>query len=535
MKSKHLWLLLLILSIAGFLRLYQITTTPAGLYPDEAIGGNQGLRALRTGGFSAQGGPASGWKLFYPENNGRSGLFINLQGLSAGMLGANSPSQISRGETWEGKPWTLRFPSAILGILTVLGLYFLAKELFSERIGLLSAFLLATSFWHINFSRIGFDGIMAPFFLVWSVYFLLKAFRSKSSTSYKLYAVCSGIIYGLGFHSYIAYRVTPVLILFILFSYWRKSGKENLPASADLPAGEAGATSGRRKQFFIVAGCFLLAAFIAALPMGIYFLTHPGDFSNRTSQISVFGSAHPLTDLAGNILKTLAMFNFVGDGNWRHNYSGRPQLFWPVGILFVVGIISGIKSIWQNFRSRAAVNSGENKTFAFLLLFLWFALGAAPAVFSNDGIPHALRSILMAPPVFIFGGVGGIAAYDFLKRRITSFWLPLASIIFLLLFAFEAYNTYFVLWAKNPNVSSAFSADYAELGRTLNELPANVQKYVVVKAGGVLVNGIPMPAQTVMFITDTFTEENQKAKNIYYVLPDQESSIPSGAKIFSIE
>ncbi len=121
---KIVLVLIVILSIAGFLRLYQITTVPPGLYPDEAIGGNQGLEAFRTGNF----------KLFYPENNGRSGLFINLQGLSAGVLGANSPSQILQGKTWEGKPWTLRFPSAILGILTVLGLYFLAKELFEDAI-----------------------------------------------------------------------------------------------------------------------------------------------------------------------------------------------------------------------------------------------------------------------------------------------------------------------------------------------------------------------------------------------------------------
>src|SRR3989344_4689244 len=178
---KIVLVLIVILSIAGFLRLYQSTTTPAGLYPDEAIGGNQGLEVLRTGDF----------KLFYSENNGRSGLFINLQGLSAGLLGAT-------------EPWTLRFPGALLGILTVLGMFFLTRELFNtistnsesntnlrisnsqfanskqnslfaDKVALLASFLLATSFWHINFSRIGFDGIMAPFFLVWAVYFLLKA------------------------------------------------------------------------------------------------------------------------------------------------------------------------------------------------------------------------------------------------------------------------------------------------------------------------------------------------------------------------
>src|SRR3989338_1221912 len=170
---KTFLLLLLILIIAGFLRLYHITTVPPGLYPDEAMNGNNALQAIQTGNY----------KVFYPENNGREGLFINIQALFLKFFGVNSPSQISSGETWEGKPWVLRLPSAIFGILTVLGTYFLGKELFSVRVGLFSAFLLATSFWHINFSHIGFRAIMAPFFLVWAIYFLLLALRKLKERS----------------------------------------------------------------------------------------------------------------------------------------------------------------------------------------------------------------------------------------------------------------------------------------------------------------------------------------------------------------
>lgn len=542
-RTKYFWLLVLVLIIASFFRLYHLTTVPPGLYPDEAIGGNQGLEAVRTGHF----------KLFYPENNGRAGLFINIQGVSAALLGAT-------------EPWALRVPSALLGILTVLGLYFLAKELFREsstngesftnerirkfgtnslfadNVALLAAFFLATSFWHINFSRIGFDGIMAPFFLVWSVYLLVKALNSPNSRFCFLFSIFSGLIYGLGFHSYIAYRVTPVLILFILAYYIQTRWNDPV----------------LRKKILLSAFCFLVASFLAALPIGIYFLTHPGDLTNRTSQISVFASAHPVKDLARNILKTLAMFNFTGDGNWRHNYPAKPELFWPVGMLFIIGIALGIKTLLQNLRFRAALrpnghgslrsseseaeaqakiragdlSGSENASFAFL--FLWFALGAAPAVFSNDGIPHALRSILVIIPAMIFAAIGGITLYDFLKKRIKSFWLPAAAIIFLLLLATEAYTTYFAAWAKNSNTSGAFNADYVELGKVLNQLPQRTPKYVVVDAGGVIVNGIPMPAQTVMFVTDTYTPGNQAAKNIHYVLPNQENSIPKGAEIFYI-
>jgi hypothetical protein len=51
-----------------------------------------------------------------------------------------------------------------------------------------------------------------------------------------------------------------------------------------------------------------------------------------------------------------------------------------------------------------------------------------------------------------------------------------------------------------------------------------------------MVRGIPMPAQTVMFITDSFTTQKQVEKNIHYILPDQESFIKEkNALIFYLE
>ncbi len=150
--NSKFYILFIILIIAAFLRLYNITEVPAGLYPDEAMNGNNALEALSTGQF----------KVFYPENNGREGLFINIQAIFLAIFG--------------NQPWALRLPSALFGILTVLGIYFLTKELFKDRrVALLSSFLMAVSFWHINFSRIGFRAIMAPFFAVWAIYFLLKS------------------------------------------------------------------------------------------------------------------------------------------------------------------------------------------------------------------------------------------------------------------------------------------------------------------------------------------------------------------------
>ena len=482
LNRPSLYILLSILIIAAFLRLYNITEVPPGLYPDEAIYANNGVEAWETGNF----------KVFYPENNGREGLWPNIIGFFVIKFGH--------------EPWVPRSVAAVFGILTVLGLYFFAKELFGEKIALLSSFLLATSFWHINFSRIGFRAIMAPFFAVWAIYFLLKALNSQK---YILNSVLGGILFGLGFYSYIAFRALPLLILVIWFIYWFKK-----PLN--------------RKQIIYSALIFTLLAIIIFAPLGYYFLKNPQDFFGRTTQISIFNSPTPIKDLGDNILKTAGMFNFVGDWNWRHNYAGRPELFWPVGILFIIGILSGFYFLLK-------------KKFPFIILFAWLIIAALPVIVSNEGLPHALRSILLIPPVFILAGFSGIWLYEKIVEKLQKYTkipklLLLSTFCFLLsLFVFEAYYTYFINWARNSNTLDAFSADYVWLAKGLNDLPKETPKYVVVEASGIDVRGIPMPAQTVMFITDTFTAEKQKEKNIYYVLPNQIDEIPPGSYVVNLK
>jgi len=483
---KNPWFLIfIILVIAAFLRLYQITQLPPGFYPDEAMDANNGVEAWTTDHF----------QFFYPENNGREGLWSNIIGFFIFKIGH--------------EPWVPRSVAAIFGILTVLGIYFLAKELFAEKIALLSSFLIATSFWQINFSRIGFRAILAPFFLIWAIYFLLKSLNKtddKNKVHLIILSLLGGIFYGLGFYTYIAYRITPLLILLTFFFYWKKSKL----TTCDVV------------NSFII---FLITTFVVAAPLGFYFLKNPQDFFSRSSQISVFSSPTPLKDLGINILKTAGMFNFVGDSNWRHNYPGQPELFWPVGILFLIGLILSFKS-----------HSLKIENWKLKIPLAWLAFAALPVIISNEGMPHALRALLMAPPVFIFAGAGGIWLYEFIISKAKNRKLFNAFVfIFLSLLVFQAYFAYFILWGQNPNVTGAFTQNYVAIGRQLNALPKNLPKYVVVKAGGVLVRGLPMPAQTVMFITDTFEATKQKEKNIFYILPNQTNQIPAGSYVINLE
>src|SRR3989344_2704196 len=68
------------------------------------------------------------------------------------------------------------FP-AIIGILTVAGLYLLTKALFEWRLAAIASYLTAISFWHVSFSRMDSRAIIVPLILVFAFYFLWKGLK----------------------------------------------------------------------------------------------------------------------------------------------------------------------------------------------------------------------------------------------------------------------------------------------------------------------------------------------------------------------
>ncbi len=483
-KLKATWILLLILIIAVFFRFWKLTEIPPGLYPDEAINGNNALEALKTAP------PSGGFKLFYPENNGREGLFINIQALSIAIFGNQS--------------WALRLVSALLGVFTVLGIFFLTKELFrknlgasSERVALLTAFLLAVGFWHVNFSRIGFRAIMVPFCLVWCFALLFVALRTKKIIP----AIASGIFFGLGFHTYIAFRFAPIIALIPIFFGRRLAGDWK---------------DKKDKNYWKILIIWLAVTFLIALPMGLYFLKNPADFFGRTGQVSVFQQANPISSFLKSIGKTLLMFNVAGDCNWRHNLACWPQLEPLTGLGFLIGLGWLIKNLLKKHSVKI--------TSAFILTWL-FAM-SLPAILTSEGLPHALRAIGLIPPAFILAGLGLNLIWNWLEKQFQNKRAAGAVIIGLLIIImiFEGWR-YFGLWAKNNNVQLAFNQTSKEIGNYLNDQSTGIKKYVLVNNDGELVHGIPMPSQTVMFLTNTYLAADQGAKNIFYLTPENMGQI----------
>jgi hypothetical protein len=228
----------------------------------------------------------------------------------------------------------------------------------------------------------------------------------------------------------------------------------------------------------------------------------------RTEQLSVFRSAHAGLDLLRNVIKTGLMFFVSGDTNWRHNIAGRPMLFWPVAILFLIGI------------TVARRNRG--------CLLWWLVVGALPAIFANEGVPNALRAILMAPAVFIIAAVGGGCLYGWLKKAASIWTLHTLTGVFCVILTVNVYRSYFLVWAKRPEVALSFDQPLVDMAHRLNALPAQMPKFVVVDRDLFFVRGIPLAAQSVVFLTDTFSPERQRQKNLHYILPDETNQICCG-------
>ena len=485
-KKTEKLVLILILVIAAFFRLYQLDSIPPGIYPDEAVNGNNALEVLDTGKP----------QVFYPDNNGREGLFINLTALSFKIFGVNI--------------WSFKLVAVLAGILGIWALYLLAKEMFSWQIGAISSFLMAISFWHVNFSRTHFRAILAPMLITFTIYFLWKGLKGKQLLNF----MWSGIFLGLGLYTYLAFRVTPLILILGLWAYWQFIKKDF----------DREQYNHARKHIFHGAILLLIAATLVALPLGAYYWVHPEDFLGRTSQISVFSSDQFWKQLGTNILQTLGIFNFEGDHNWRHNFSGRPILLWPVGVLFAAGFFRSILKFFKHRKDHGHFSAVQT------ILLSWFFIGLAPIFLSSEGLPHALRAILVAPVVFLFAGEGAWWFFSWLKN-----WYgardkhpheavlvsSLVMTIFMGSLGLAEYRKYFIDWAQNPNTASAFNQNYREIGEEINKLPKTVRKYVVVHAEGVLVDGISIPAQTVMFITQTYSKELQKEKNLFYLTPEE--------------
>ncbi len=444
-KNKKIWiygLLVLIIALGLFMRVHSINQAPPGVYPDEAVNGMDAATAEMTGHYQ--------W--FYPANNGREGLFMNLIAFCFKFFGVSVLS--------------LKLPSIIFGTLAIWGMYLLGKELFKkDSVGLIGAFLMAVSFYPLNFSRIAFRGILLPFVLVFAFYFLLRAVRTKKWLDF----ILAGAFFGLGIHTYIAFRIAPAILAVLLISFILSH--ENF-----------------LKEYWKKILVYAIATTVIVAPMLYTFYVHPDYLFARTSEISVFSPQVNHGHLATELLKTaglsLGKYNFWGDQNWRQNYPPYPVLDFLTGIAFLFGLIYSIIQLVHFLKLRFKDKIRDPRLDVYVLLLSWFFIMLVPEFLSDEGLPHALRSIGSMPVALIFAALTFSYFYDHVAEHSYMYKKVVRSLLIIILVFIGVFNyvKYFGFWANNPKTASAFNKNLMEVSSYVKTIPAREDKFVIAES-----------------------------------------------------
>lgn len=432
-------LLLLLFALALAVRFYQLDTIPVGLYNDEAAYANDALR-VQQGEFA----------VFFESNGGREPLFIYMLALAFTLFGST--------------PQVIRATAALVGALTVPVTYLLvtAAARFEQAdparpvqtrptqarwMGLLVGLFMAFSYWHISFSRLGFRAITLPLVMSLAFWFVWRAWRRLRGEPRLPWSdlLAGGALLGLTLYTYTAGRMVVVLFaLLALLTFVQ-------PARLGIA----------RERTVRATAVTALAAFVVALPLGLYFLAHPASFGGRASVVSIYSTEFapdgPLVALGRNVLKTATMFLTTGDANARHNPAGRPAFDLLLGLWLYTGVILALVQ-WRRLPR--------------IFWLLWAALLTAPALLSAEGMPHALRTIGMLPAVYALA----VGAMLWVAARLPGRWQRwhwLLPIPFLLYSSVVGVRAYFGAWNEPERFRAAFLTDYVALGQNLATQPAD--------------------------------------------------------------
>lgn len=370
---------------------------PAGFYSDEASIGYDAFSILHTG----RDFHGNSWPLFFESiGEWKDPIYIYASVPGIALFGLNE--------------FATRLPAALSGLLTVLALFLVARELFSEELALLASAFLAVSPWALQFSRVAFEAAVLPALFLFALWFFLMGLRDP-----RLWIAASAL-FALCLYSYGTGRLFVPLFLVALLLIFR----------VELIAA--------KKQLVIPAVIFLLLS----LPLIITVLFSPEVMFSRMNRISIFALGHSPFEFLDNYVQYLsAEFLFYrGDANLRHSPPGYGQLLWFSAPLLLAGIAACLLS----FDKRSK------------LLFAWLILFPVTAALTFEGSPHAIRSIVGIGLFELFAVAGAAWLFD-LTRRLAGHRIAIMSgFLFLLLAGANAFIFTGDYFSKYPAQSSVW-------------------------------------------------------------------------------
>ncbi|MFH1863817.1 MAG: glycosyltransferase family 39 protein [bacterium] len=406
--------LLLILLLTGLLRIVSLDKYPAGLNADEAAIGYNAWSLIQTG----KDEHGVSWPIVFRsfDDYKLPGYFYLVLPFVK-FLGMNV--------------WSVRLPSAILGIASVFLVFLLCKKLFPKQKHLpgISALLLAVSPWHLHFSRGGWEVNAATFFILLGVWAFLKACPPAGGAlekpKYYLLFVLSFVI---SLYTYPTARiVSPLLVLFLVIVY-----KEQLFSSF----------TGKKLKIILIS---LFVGIALSIPIAIQLLSKEGQA--RFSGVSLLadtgpywqalelrrGHPHELSSYVRVVHNQYLSYGLRFVKNYLSHYSPR--------FLFVTGdeiARSKVPGMGQSYLLLAPfyflgllwlfkLDSKEKK-----FILFWFLITPLAAAMTFQA-PHALRAQNMVIPLTIISAAGLSLVFNYIKSFKIKWLYPIFTAIILLL------------------------------------------------------------------------------------------------------
>jgi 4-amino-4-deoxy-L-arabinose transferase-like glycosyltransferase len=464
MKINYKLILLLIILLAAFMRLWKIDKVPVSLFGDELDVGYQAYSILKTG----------------RDYNGNF-MPLHFQSLAEWRTPLYLYSAVPTVAVFGISPLGIRLPAVIFGVLNIWMMYLMVtellyyglkekggKEIFYNRIiSLTAAFLLAISPWHLQYSRAGFEVTELLFFYLSGIYFFFKSLRNPKCLW------LSAISFGLTPWIYSTAKLfTPILLLFLLVVWFKdiiRFPKKELVKSIlaflllGLPMVYAVFFSGGSQRFNYIS------IFTDPSMEGDIGFARLNDaaFEGQNRNIILKISSRvihnkytywgkKILDNAYSAFSTNFLFN-MGDLNRRHNIEGMGELYKADALPLVIGIILFF----------AFFKSSKIKLF----ILFWLLAGVIPSSLTRDGATHATRLILILTPLIFLIAYGLIKFVILLPRHWKAVFIAAYCMLLAVNFYFYQHN----YWVHNPWYSERWW--HAGFKETISYLKANENLY----------------------------------------------------------
>lgn len=443
--KKSFLVLLLILSIAIGFRFYKLGEVPLSPDWDETALGYNAYSILKTG--------RDEYGTFLPItirsfDDYKPPLYVYLTVPSVALFGLSV--------------WSTRLPSAVSGVLAVLGVYFLVRELIRSRkddtIPLLSSLLLAISPWSIQLSRIAFEANTGVTVNIWAATAFLAGLKRR------IFLPVAAVLFALGMYAYHTERIfLPLLIIILVYVYRKELFVKEYTKSL---------------VFSIILGIITVAPLIPAVfnQTALLRLRGTSSFTDETTLLSrditklerdqksgdrigwlldnrriIFAK----TVVSGYLSHFSLKWLFLTGDNQRHHAPDMGLLYlWELPFL-LYGIYRVLKYMKGSVRA---------------VLMGWLLISPIAAS-PTTGLPHAVRTLVFLPVLQILTAIG--IAHLFLRQKRMVILYGICILFNILYFC----NMYFV--QQNPEVSEYWQYGYKEAVAYTEKVKVKYQKVVV--------------------------------------------------------